>query len=151
METALPAAIDALAVGGRIVVLSYHSLEDRITKRVFADRARSSSPPDLPVELPGTGPTIRLLSRGAELASPEEIAANPRAASVRLRAAERIAAGESARSESDPTAATRGGGTGGSREDRTSRRLGAERRPLTDDITLRSQHSHWPESEGEGI
>jgi len=90
LERALPAALDALALGGRIVVLSYHSLEDRITKRALAERARSSAPVDLPVELPGTGPTLRLLTRGAELPSDEEVAANPRAASVRLRAAERI-------------------------------------------------------------
>lgn len=90
LEAALPAALDALAPGGRIVVLSYHSLEDRITKRALAARARSTGPIDLPVELPGTGPTLRLLSRGAELPSDAEVAGNPRAASVRLRAAERI-------------------------------------------------------------
>jgi 16S rRNA (cytosine1402-N4)-methyltransferase len=89
LEAALPAALDALGPGGRIVVLSYHSLEDRITKRALAVRARSTAPIDLPVELPGTGPTLRLLSRGAELPSDAEVAANPRAASVRLRAAER--------------------------------------------------------------
>ncbi|MGX7675267.1 16S rRNA (cytosine(1402)-N(4))-methyltransferase RsmH [Plantactinospora sp. DSM 117369] len=90
LETALPAALDALSVGGRAVVLSYHSLEDRITKQVFAGRARSTGPVDLPVELPGTGPMLRLLSRGAELPGEAEVQANPRAASVRLRAAERI-------------------------------------------------------------
>ncbi|MEV1287975.1 16S rRNA (cytosine(1402)-N(4))-methyltransferase RsmH [Micromonospora sp. NPDC049679] len=99
LETALPAALDALAVGGRMVVLSYHSLEDRITKQSLAERARSTGPLDLPVELPGTGPTLRLLSRGAELASEAEIVANPRAASVRLRAAEHIEEGSSARRE----------------------------------------------------
>jgi 16S rRNA (cytosine1402-N4)-methyltransferase len=90
LETALPAALDTLALGGRLVVLSYHSLEDRITKQAFAGRARNSGPVELPVELPGTGPTLRLLSRGAELPSEAEVAANPRAASVRLRAVERI-------------------------------------------------------------
>ena len=90
LETALPAALDALAPGGRIVVLSYHSLEDRMTKHALAARARSTGPVDLPVELPGTGPTLRLLSRGAELPTEAEVAANSRAASVRLRAAERI-------------------------------------------------------------
>ncbi|MEJ3747710.1 16S rRNA (cytosine(1402)-N(4))-methyltransferase RsmH [Actinomycetes bacterium KLBMP 9797] len=90
LEAALPAALDALAPGGRLVVLSYHSLEDRITKRALAARARHTSPVDLPVELPGTGPTLRLLTRGAELPSDDEVAANPRAASVRLRAAEHI-------------------------------------------------------------
>jgi 16S rRNA (cytosine1402-N4)-methyltransferase len=89
LERALPAALDALAPGGRIVVLSYHSLEDRITKRALAQRARSSAPVDLPVVPPGTAPTLRLLTRGAEQASAQEVAANPRAASARLRAAER--------------------------------------------------------------
>jgi 16S rRNA (cytosine1402-N4)-methyltransferase len=93
LETALPAALDALAPGGRIVVLSYHSLEDRIVKRALAGRARSSAPVGLPVEPPGTGPTLRLLTRGAERPSDAEIAMNPRAASAKLRAAERIAAG----------------------------------------------------------
>lgn len=92
LEAALPAAIGALKPGGRVVVLSYHSLEDRITKRAFAARARSTAPIGLPVELPGTGPTLRLLTRGgAELPSDEEVARNPRAASVRLRAAELLA------------------------------------------------------------
>jgi len=92
LEAALPVAIGALKPGGRVVVLSYHSLEDRITKRAFAARARSTAPIGLPVELPGTGPTLRLLTRGgAELPSEAEVARNPRAASVRLRAAEAIA------------------------------------------------------------
>jgi 16S rRNA (cytosine1402-N4)-methyltransferase len=90
LERALPAALDALAVGGRAVVLSYHSLEDRIVKQAMASRARSTAPVDLPVELPGTGPTLRLLTRGAELPGRAEVAANPRAASARLRAAERV-------------------------------------------------------------
>ncbi|SNT53118.1 16S rRNA (cytosine1402-N4)-methyltransferase [Asanoa hainanensis] len=90
LERAVPAALDALDLGGRIVVLSYHSLEDRITKRAMAARARSTGPIDLPVELPGTGPTLRLLTRGVELPDDHEVTTNPRAASVRLRAAERI-------------------------------------------------------------
>ncbi|MFV2101073.1 16S rRNA (cytosine(1402)-N(4))-methyltransferase RsmH [Micromonospora sp. LOL_024] len=90
LETALPAALDRLSVGGRLVVLSYHSLEDRLTKRALAERVRSTGPIGLPVELPGTEPTYRLLSRGAELPGEVEVAANPRAASVRLRAAERL-------------------------------------------------------------
>lgn len=87
--TALPAAIETLAVGGRVAVLSYHSLEDRITKRVFAAGARSSSPEGLPVELPEHAAYLRLLTRGAEEPSTQEQAANPRSASARLRAAER--------------------------------------------------------------
>ena len=94
-EAALPAALDALRVGGRIVVLAYHSLEDRIAKRELGERAASSTPVDLPVELPGHGPSFRLLVRGAEQAGDNEVADNPRAASVRLRAAERIAEGDS--------------------------------------------------------
>jgi 16S rRNA (cytosine1402-N4)-methyltransferase len=90
LETALPETLDRLAIGARAVVLSYHSLEDRITKRAMAVRARSSAPVDLPVEPVGSGPRLRLLTRGAELPEPPEVAANPRAASVRLRAAERI-------------------------------------------------------------
>jgi 16S rRNA (cytosine1402-N4)-methyltransferase len=90
LRTAMPAAVDALAMGGRIVVLAYHSLEDRIVKRELTARAQSRTPQDLPVELPGHGPELRLLTRGAEVARDEETADNPRAASVRLRAAERI-------------------------------------------------------------
>ena len=90
LERAMPAALDALAIGGRIVVMAYQSLEDRIVKRALAARAHSSAPVDLPVELPGTGPSLRLLTRGGEQAGEAEVAANPRAASVRLRAAERI-------------------------------------------------------------
>jgi 16S rRNA (cytosine1402-N4)-methyltransferase len=90
LEAALPEALDALAIGGRIVVLSYHSLEDRIVKQAFAARARSTAPVDLPVVPPGSGPTLRLLTRGAELPDEAEISANPRAASVKLRAAERV-------------------------------------------------------------
>ncbi|RRO16094.1 16S rRNA (cytosine(1402)-N(4))-methyltransferase RsmH [Saccharopolyspora rhizosphaerae] len=93
LERALPAAMDSLAVGGRIAVMSYHSLEDKITKREFADRVKSRTPVDLPVELPGHGPEFRLLTRGSEQAGADEIETNPRAASVRLRAAERIRGG----------------------------------------------------------
>ncbi|HVN12969.1 MAG TPA: 16S rRNA (cytosine(1402)-N(4))-methyltransferase RsmH [Kineosporiaceae bacterium] len=90
---AVPAAVDALAVGGRIVVLAYHSLEDRIVKRVLGAGATSTAPPGLPVELPEHAPKLRLLTRGAQGASAAEVAANPRAASVRLRAAERVRPG----------------------------------------------------------
>jgi 16S rRNA (cytosine1402-N4)-methyltransferase len=90
LDTALPEAIDALSLGGRIVVMSYHSLEDRIVKQAFAARARSTAPVDLPVVPPGSGPTLRLLTKGAELPTEAEVAANPRAASVKLRAAERV-------------------------------------------------------------
>ncbi|GAA0633999.1 16S rRNA (cytosine(1402)-N(4))-methyltransferase RsmH [Kutzneria viridogrisea] len=90
LRRALPAALDSLALGGRIVVESYHSLEDRMVKQAFAARAGSRTPLDLPVELPGHGPELKLVTRGAEQAGDQEIAENPRSASVRLRAAERI-------------------------------------------------------------
>ncbi|HVX43808.1 MAG TPA: 16S rRNA (cytosine(1402)-N(4))-methyltransferase RsmH [Mycobacteriales bacterium] len=90
LQRAIPAAIDALEIGGRMAVMAYQSLEDRIVKRAFADRARGSTPEGLPVELPGHGPTLRLLTRGAERAGEQELEANPRSAPVRLRAAERI-------------------------------------------------------------
>jgi 16S rRNA (cytosine1402-N4)-methyltransferase len=91
LRSAVPAALDALAVGGRLVVMSYHSLEDRIVKRAMAALSTSRTPVGLPVELPGHGPQLRALTRGAERAGPAEIAANPRASSVRLRAVQRIA------------------------------------------------------------
>ena len=90
LRAAVPAALDALRVGGRTVVLSYQSLEDRIVKHSLAALAADTTPVDLPVTLADRGPQLRLLTRGSEAASAEEIAANPRAASVRLRAAERI-------------------------------------------------------------
>ena len=90
LERTVPAALDALEVGGRIVVLSYQSLEDRIVKREFQSRSTSTAPRGLPVELPEHKPEFKLLVRGAELASDEEKARNPRSAPVRLRAAERL-------------------------------------------------------------
>jgi len=90
LERAIPDAVDSLAVGGRIVVLSYQSLEDRIVKRVLQARAASTAPRGLPVELPEHRPELKLLVRGAELATDEEKARNPRSTPVRLRAAERL-------------------------------------------------------------
>jgi 16S rRNA (cytosine1402-N4)-methyltransferase len=90
LRRALPAAIDAIAVGGRVVVESYHSLEDRLVKQAFAAVTRSSVPPDLPVVPEELEPALRLVTRGAERADAAETEANPRAASVRLRAVERV-------------------------------------------------------------
>lgn len=90
LEETLPAVINSLRVGGRVVVLSYHSLEDRIVKQALVSASTSSAPVDLPIELAEHAPTLKLLVRGAEMASDEEIQNNPRSASVRLRAAEKI-------------------------------------------------------------
>lgn len=90
LRRALPAALDALEIGGRIVVLAYQSLEDRIVKREFAARSASTAPAGLPIELPEHRPEFRLLVRGAELADEAEQARNPRSTPVRLRAAERL-------------------------------------------------------------
>ncbi|GAB2454801.1 16S rRNA (cytosine(1402)-N(4))-methyltransferase RsmH [Xylanimonas ulmi] len=90
LERAVPAAIEALAVGGRLVVESYQSLEDRIVKRAIARGTTSSAPPGLPVEPETHRPYLEALTRGAEEADADELARNPRSASVRLRAARRV-------------------------------------------------------------
>jgi 16S rRNA (cytosine1402-N4)-methyltransferase len=79
-----------LAVGGRVVVLAYHSLEDRIVKRELVRLSADPAPPGLPVPAHAATVQFRLLTRGAERPDSEEITGNPRAASARLRAAERI-------------------------------------------------------------
>lgn len=90
LARAIPQALDALALHGRIVFLSYHSLEDRIVKRALAERAQSTAPAGMPVELESQKPQLKLLTRGAQQASAAECERNPRARSVRMRAAERI-------------------------------------------------------------
>lgn len=90
LERALPAAIDALDVGGRIAVLAYHSLEDRLVKQTFARLARPDVPDGVPDVPAGYEPVLTLLTRGAEKPEATENETNPRAASARLRAAERI-------------------------------------------------------------
>ncbi|MGQ4537959.1 16S rRNA (cytosine(1402)-N(4))-methyltransferase RsmH [Dermabacteraceae bacterium P7074] len=92
LDRALNCALDSLEVGGRLVIESYHSLEDRRVKQAFASRTRSSAPAGLPLELEEHKPTFRTLTRGAEQADETEQETNPRSASVRLRAVERIRA-----------------------------------------------------------
>jgi 16S rRNA (cytosine1402-N4)-methyltransferase len=89
-ERAVTSAIAVLAPGGRIAVLSYHSLEDRITKHAFAAGSRSRTPSGMPVELAEHAAYLRLLTRGAEKPGEDEQLANPRSASARLRAAGRL-------------------------------------------------------------
>jgi len=91
LERALPAALSMLRPGGRLAVISFHSLEDRMVKRFFAAQARGCTcPPDLPVCVCGNEPTMRLLTRKAVRPSPQETAENPRSASAKLRAAIKV-------------------------------------------------------------
>ncbi|MBL7501612.1 16S rRNA (cytosine(1402)-N(4))-methyltransferase RsmH [Frankia nepalensis] len=104
LESALPAALAATAVGGRVVVLAYHSLEDRMVKRAFTEVTTTRVPPDMPVVPAGAEPAFRSLVRGSEQAADDEVAANPRATSARLRAVERVR--PSAAAAAGPTART---------------------------------------------
>jgi len=90
LRRAFPAALSVLAVGGRVAVLAYHSLEDRIVKRDLVRVSSDQTPPGLPIVASAAMPEFRLLTRGAERPDSEEVTVNPRAASARLRAAERI-------------------------------------------------------------
>ncbi|MEV4667746.1 16S rRNA (cytosine(1402)-N(4))-methyltransferase RsmH [Microbacterium sp. LWO12-1.2] len=90
LADAIPSAMESLNVGGRIAVMSYQSLEDRLVKQAFAAAAASTAPAGLPVELPEHAPRFRILTKGAELADDAERARNPRAIPVRLRAAEKV-------------------------------------------------------------
>jgi 16S rRNA (cytosine1402-N4)-methyltransferase len=93
LEAGLAAAVDLLRPGGRLVVLSYHSLEDRIVKRFFqAERRGCVCPPEVPICVCGRNPRLRLVTKPSLTPGPEEVAANPRARSARLRAVERLAA-----------------------------------------------------------
>jgi len=93
LRRAVPAALDLLAPGGRFIALAYHSLEDRLVKREFTARTADKTPPGVPLraaDAAASGPGFRLLTRGAERPDDEELAANPRSASARLRGVERI-------------------------------------------------------------
>lgn len=90
LERAMPQAINALSVGGRLVVMSYHSLEDGIVKKALQAAATSTTPIEMPVELPGTSPQLNILTKGVERATEIELHQNPRAQSARLRAAEKL-------------------------------------------------------------
>ena len=91
LAAAIPAAMAALRPGGRVAVMAYQSLEDKIVKAEFTAATASRSPIDLPVELPSDAPEFTAITRGAERAGETEIEVNPRSAPVRLRAVERVA------------------------------------------------------------
>lgn len=97
LAAVIPVVAESLAVGGRAVFMSYQSLEDRIVKKQLTSMTSSTTPPGLPVDLPGTAPRFKTATRGAEKASQAEVEQNPRAAPVRVRAIEKIVddAGES--------------------------------------------------------
>lgn len=90
LERTMPQAIDALSIGGRIVVMSYHSLEDGIVKKALQAAATSTTPVEMPIELPGTSPRLNIITKGVERATELELHQNPRALSARLRAATKL-------------------------------------------------------------
>ena len=90
LEAAVPAALRRLSIGGRLVVMSYHSLEDRITKRAITADATSLTPPGFPVELEEHAPVVKVLTRGVDKPTEKEIEENPRASSAKVRAVEKI-------------------------------------------------------------
>ncbi|MEJ5928880.1 16S rRNA (cytosine(1402)-N(4))-methyltransferase RsmH [Corynebacterium sp. H128] len=91
LANVIPMICERLALGGRVVFMSYQSLEDKIVKKQLAELSKSKTPPGLPMDLPGTAPQFALVTRGAETATEAEINENPRSAPVRVRAVERIA------------------------------------------------------------
>lgn len=110
LRRAMPAALDAVGLDGRVVVEAYHSLEDRMVKRAFAAVTTLDVPDDLPFVPAGSEPPFRLVTRGSEKATEAEIAENPRAASVRLRAVERVRAREDMKQSSGRRTSGRGEG-----------------------------------------
>ncbi len=96
LEDAIPAALRGLHIGGRLVVMSYHSLEDRITKKAIMAQAASLTPPGFPVELEEHAPVLKVLTRGVDKPTEKEIEENPRASSAKVRAVEKIRTSRSA-------------------------------------------------------
>lgn len=92
IERAIPQALERIVVGGRVVVMSFQSLEDRIVKEHFAEASTSKSPRELPIELPQYAAKFKLVFNSSEKPTEREIEENSRAASTRLRAIERVAA-----------------------------------------------------------
>ena len=92
LESAIPQSLGLIRVGGRVVVMAYQSLEDKIVKSIFAEVTTSRTPRGLPMDLPGSAAKFALVIRGSEAASDAEIEMNPRAQSMRLRAIEKLAA-----------------------------------------------------------
>jgi len=92
LTRAIPASMNALSVGGRLVVMSFQSLEDRIVKNFFSAATQSLTPRELPVEIPGLAAKFKLVVKSSETPSSSELTENPRSQSVRLRAIERLAA-----------------------------------------------------------
>lgn len=92
LSRAIPAALEAITISGRVVVMSYQSLEDKIVKAEFARVCKSGTPLGLPIDLPNSAAKYRLVITGSEAASDSEIESNPRAQSMRMRAVERLAA-----------------------------------------------------------
>lgn len=92
IRRALPQALNLLTIHGRLVVMSFQSLEDRIVKEIFMEASTSKSPRNLPIELPEFAAKYSLVFRSSETPTQAELEANPRSASVRLRAIERVAA-----------------------------------------------------------
>jgi 16S rRNA (cytosine1402-N4)-methyltransferase len=91
LQRALPQAVDTLRDGGRLAVISFHSLEDRIVKRFMRDEARGCiCPPELPVCVCGRAPRLRIITSRPIVPSAAEVAGNPRARSAKLRVAERL-------------------------------------------------------------
>ena len=111
LERAIPRALNSVRVGGRLVVESYQSLEDRIVKQAIAEGTRTRAPQDLPVVPESAAPYLAAVTHGAERADDDELARNPRSAPVRLRAATRVRPVAEARAPEPEPSADAGHGT----------------------------------------